>query len=301
MAWKLRWWLAGYIIVLVVALTVVFGAPYPITPAVACEAGSDAILRVDDFSQIPTLVLEDAQGISRTIYERDQSRANELTCQLAATYLAAKDKDVIVIFSPGGWGWDPVSEIPGWKTILSGIETTLKSYGHNTLVIDHKRTAHTLTGTIGETEVMLGVYPYKVEELVARVDFLIRHFPKLRIILSGESQGAAISEEVVQRFKDNSRVFSIQSGPPFWHVSHPFERSLVIDNNGIQPDAFTSGDWIVITRANLEAAFGIYRGSRGNILLYIGAPGHDYSWEYPAVRQQITDFLSQHFAAPLSE
>ena len=61
-------------------------------------------------------------------------------------------------------------------------------------------------------------------------------------------------------------------GPPCWHPSHEFARSLVIDDNGRDQDSFTSGDWVRIIRANVEAAFGQYQGSEGNILLYIGAP-----------------------------
>ncbi len=296
MSGKVHWWLTGYALLLLMALVVSFAAPCPMVPAFACEAASDAVLSTEDFNQVPAAVLEDAWNTAHAVYGNNQSRASELTRQLAGTYLAARDKDVIVIFNPGGWGWDPVTEIPGWETILAGIDTTLQGYGLSTLVIDYKRTDHSFAGTIGEIESILGVYPYKVEELVARASFLTRHLPGLRIILTGESQGAAISEKAMQKLRDNPRVYAIQSGPPFWNASHPFERSLVIDNNGIQPDAFTKGDWVVIIRANLEAILGIYHGSKGNILLYIGAPGHDYSWEYPEVCEQITSFLARYFS-----
>lgn len=71
----------------------------------------------------------------------------------------------------------------------------------------------------------------------------------------------------------------------------------MIDNNGVEPDTFSRGDWATMLRANVEAALGLYRGGKGNILLYIGAPGHDYSWQYEAVRNRITSFLAWHFAS----
>ena len=135
----------------------------------------------------------------------------------------------------------------------------------------------------------------KADELAARVNFLTAHLPNLRVILCGESNGAAIAEDAVQRLKDNPRVYAIETGPPCWHPSHEFARSLVIDDNGRDQDSFTSGDWVRIIRANVEAAFGQYQGSEGNILLYIGAPGHVYSWDYPVVRDQMNAFLAANF------
>jgi len=294
---QIRRWSIGFVILLAVALTIVLLAPSPAMPAVACDANRDSTpLMTDNFAGVPSQVLEDARTLAHEFYGKDSAKADNMVSQLVATYQAASDKDFVVFFNPGGWGWDPMSEIPGWESILQGIDSTLNSYGFRTLLVDYKRTAHGLNGVIGETEVLLGIQPMKANELAARVDFLTRHLPGLRVILTGESNGAAICEDAMSRLEGNPRVFAIQTGPPFWHRSLPLERSLVIENNGVQPDAFSTGDWVVILRANLEAAFGIYRGSKGNILLYIGAPGHDYNWDYPTVRTQITEFLAQKFA-----
>jgi hypothetical protein len=102
--------------------------------------------------------------------------------------------------------------------------------------------------------------------------------------------------------EDNQQVYSIQLGPPAWIGSADSDRSLVMRSNGAVPDAFSQGDLPTLIRANLEALFGIYQGSPGKILLYIGAPGHDYQWEYEdedgrgyTVRSQVINFLEQHW------
>jgi hypothetical protein len=291
MDFKSYWWIPGYILSLVVVLVVSLSIPSSVSVATACEAKSDEIISVDDFSSIPALVIEDAQNTAYSVYGDDKPEVKHLTSQLIGTYQASMGKDVVIIFNSGGWGWDPIEEIPGWGSILRGIETTLSNYGLNSLIIDYKRTSHSFAGVMNEIESMLGFYSYKVDELVARANFLTRQFPDLKIILTGESNGSVIGEKAMQRLSDNSRVYSIQCGTPFWYASQSSDRSLIINSNGIEPDSFSNGDWIEIIRANLEAAFGIYTGGKGNVLLYIGAPGHDYSWEYQEVRQRIIGFL----------
>ncbi|MDD5497851.1 MAG: hypothetical protein PHI10_00005, partial [Dehalococcoidales bacterium] len=78
--------------------------------------------------------------------------------------------------------------------------------------------------------------------------------------------------------------------------SKAHERSLVMRHNGKIEDSFSQGDVFTILRSNLEAMLGIYQENPGDILFYIGAPGHYYTWEYPEFRREITSFLSLHFS-----
>jgi len=75
------------------------------------------------------------------------------------------------------------------------------------------------------------------------------------------------------------------------------ERVLLLRSNGTIPDSFSNGYILTIIRANLEAAFGISQEYAGNILLYIGAPGHDYDWEYEELQSRVTEFLTEYFSA----
>lgn len=290
-------WSAAFVLSLGVALLTVFMTPSSLMPALACDAETDGrLLAASDFSQVPPQVVQDARDVAAAFYGDNEAKADEMVSHLVGTYLAASDQNFVVIFNPGGWGWDPVSEIPGWESILFGIEKTLDGFGYKTLLVDFKRTRHGLNGIIGELEVLAGIQPAKAEELAALVTFLTQHLPDLRVILTGESNGATIADNALSLLRQNPRVFAIETGPPAWHPSMEFERSLVIANNGVQPDTFSNGDIILIIRSNAESAFGIYKGGKGDILLYIGAPGHFYSWDYPAVRAQVVDFLTTEFA-----
>ncbi len=290
-------WSAVFVLSLGVALLTVFLAPSSLMPALVCDAKTDEhVLTASDFSQVPPQVVQDARVMAQAFYPRDKHKADEMVNQLVGTYLAAAGQDFVVIFNPGGWGWDPVSEIPGWESILFGIDSRLAELGYKTLLLDYKRTRHGFNGIVGELEVLIGIQPSKAKELASRVIFLTEHLPDLRVILTGESNGATIADNALSLLRGNPRVFAIETGPPVWHPSLEFERPLVIKNNGVQDDTFSNGDIILIIRSNVESVFGIYKGGKGDILLYIGTPGHFYSWDYPEVRAQVVDFLTAKFS-----
>lgn len=291
-------WLGGFTLLLAAALTVALVLPSPFMPGLMCMEVGGQVLSSSDFNRIPTQTAASARELGQKFFPGDKTRAEDLTGQLVGTYLAAADKDFVVIFNPGGWGWDPLSEIPGWESIMNGISDTLAGYGYKTLLLDYKRTRHGFDGVVGEMEVLLNVQPAKAQELAEQVNFLTDNIPGIRVILTGESNGATIADDALRLLKDNTRVFAIETGPPVWHPSLQCSRSLIIRNNGEQADTFSNGDIPTIIRANAESAFGMYDGTEGNILLYIGAPGHYYSWDYPEVRSQVGKFISGILKSP---
>ena len=291
-------WLGGFTLVVAASLTLALAWPSPLMPGLMCAESDGRVLAASGFSGVPPQVVQNAVELGQQLFPGDKARAADLTGQLMGTYLAAADKDFVVIFNPGGWGWDPLTEIPGWESIMNGISDTLGEYGCKSLLLDYKRTRHGFDGVVGETEVLLNIQPAKAEELAARVNFLTQNLPGIRVILTGESNGATIADDAEQLLKANPRVFAIETGPPVWHSSLAFPRSLVIKNNGEQADTFSNGDIPDIIRANAESAFGIYHGAQGNILLYIGAPGHYYNWDYAAVRSQVERFVTGIVKSP---
>ena len=291
-------WLGGFTLLLAGALTLTLIAPSPFVPGLMCAEVGGQVLSSSDLNGVPPQVAASAGELGRKFFPGDEAKAADLAGQLIGTYLAAADKDFVVIFNPGGWGWDPLSEIPGWESIMNGISGTLGGYGYNSILLDYKRTRHGFDGVVGETEVLLNVQPAKAQELAARVSFLTDNIPGLRVILTGESNGATMADDTLRLLEDNPRVFAIETGPPVWHPSLRFSRSLIIRNNGEQADTFSNGDIPTIIRANAESAFGVYQGAQGNILLYIGAPGHYYSWDYAAVRSQVGNFVSGIVKSP---
>jgi len=287
---------------IIVALTVAISfaivmlAPSPVVPATACHAESDgAPLYIQDFSVMPQPLIDDAAELATELFGKNQKKSHDFVSQLLAIYLEAKDKDVIVIFNSGGFGWTPIEEAPGGQGFAIGIESELAALGYSSLLLDHFRTTETLNGCLSEFMAEADLYPSRAKDLASRVEFLTGNIPGIRIILVGQSNGAGICERVMRILKDNQQIYSIQLGPPFWNDIIELDRSLVLKSNGLIPDAFSHGDITTIIRANLESIFGISEDNQGKILLYIGAPGHDYSWEYESVRSQVIDFLDRWF------
>jgi hypothetical protein len=294
---EVRGFKIGVTLTLAVSLAIVLLAPSPVVPAVASEVGTwGAPLELQDFSAVPQPLVDEANRLAANLFGNNRGKRDDFVSQLLATYLVAKDKDVVVIFNSGGWGWTPVEEIPDWQGIITGIGSELADSGHSTLFLNHLRTARTLNGCLSELMLAAELYPPKTRDLATRVEFLTRNIPGISVILVGQSNGADICEGVMKLLGDNQQLYSIQLGPPFWDKTTGLDsRSLVLRSNGTIPDSFSQGDMFTVIRANLEALFGISQKNPGHILFYIGAPGHDYGWQYEAVRSQIISFLEKHW------
>ena len=296
MSAKVRRLKIGVSLTVVLSLAIVLLVPSPVVLATVSEVGAGGIpLSTDDFSAVPQYIVDDANTLATELFSDAEEKRQDFISQLQATYLAAKDKDIVIIFNSGGWGWTPIEASPYGLSLVSGISSELASLGYSVLFLDHLRPSGGWQVIINESVEIATRYPSKAKDLAARVRFLTRHIPDLRVIIAGESEGSLICDSVMSILKDNSKVYSIQLGPPFWDNSTVSDRSLVLRSNGVVPDAFSQGDIFAIIRANLEALFGISQDNPGKILLYIGAPGHDYRWEYPEVRSQITNFLRSSF------
>ena len=133
-------------LVLAVCLAIVLLAPSPIVPATVCKAYNNGPLYTDDFSGIEQPVIDDACRTAASLFGDNRQKCDDFVSQLLATYLEAEGKDIIVIFSAGGWGWDSIEDSPGWTSIMHGIEDELDDMGLSYLVLDHKRTTHDLKG-----------------------------------------------------------------------------------------------------------------------------------------------------------
>ncbi len=254
-------------------------------------------LSTPDLSAVPESVVKDATVLSMELFGGYQEKYGDFTNQLLATYAEAKDKDIVVIFNPGGWGWNVLDSSPGWKSIITGIEIELDSLGYDSLLLSYQRTDESVRGVIDEFVEVTSVYPSKAENLARRVEFLTDHIPGLKVIVAGESNGTVISDGAMNILQNNPQVYSIQTGPPFWHKSIRLDRTLVLDNNGRTPDSFSQGDIPTMVWASLKDLIGLPQPEEesGRIMYFVRAPGHDYRWQYPGVYSQITNFMKQNF------
>lgn len=255
-------------------------------------------MSVGNLADIPQSVVEDATALAEELFGDHQAKRDDFVNQLLATYLEAKDKDFVVIFNPGGWGWSLLEASPQWHSIFDGMESVLDDKGYTSLWLSYQRTADNLLGRLNEFVALITDYSAETQDLVSRVEFLTENVPDLRVIITGESNGAIITDSVMNILEDNPQVYSIQTGPPFWYETAMLDRTLVLTDNGIIPDSFNQGDFITMIWGNIRALFGISqpRDDAGNILYYVRAPGHDYQWRYPGVGSEITNFLEENFA-----
>jgi hypothetical protein len=264
---------------------------------ITSEIGNGGLpLAATDLSAVPPSVTNDATRIAAELLGDGQSNYNDFVNQLLGVYLEAKDKDFVVLFNPGGWGWNLVEASPGWQSIFDGIESELADSGYTSLLLTYQRTFNTLQGRVDEAVEMLTGYSSKSKDLACRVEFLTSHIPDLKVIIAGESNGTIIVDQTMNLLANNQQVYSIQTGPPFWHQNIMLDRTLIMTDNGMVPDSFSQGDFLAMAGANLRALFGVPRPEdNATVFLYVRAPGHEYWWQHPGVYSQIENFLGKNF------
>ncbi len=290
---------------MVVALTVVLSLGAVLVVPSSVLMGATGVvgdegrpLTEADFAAIPGPVIDDAVRLAGELYGDYREEDSDFVRQLLTMYLEAQDKDFIMVFNAGGWGSKSMEVSHDMRSIFDGINYDLDAAGYSTLFVDYLRTTdETVRGHLDEMMSMLSLYPSKARDLALRVQFLTDHLPGTRVIVTGESTGAIICDRVMDILEGNPRVYSIQTGPPFWYRNKALERTLVLKDNGMVPDSFSQGDFFTIISATLESALGVVtpEGQSGKVLYYLGAPGHEYLWEYPGVYSRILDFIYQNF------
>jgi hypothetical protein len=250
-----------------------------------------------DFSSVPETVIESAKKFAAEVKGTSQSKVQDLVNQFLAAYMEVKNSDFVIIFNPGGWGWNYQQKTTGWGSILAGIQSQLESQGYQAQVMNYRRTSGGITGVVREFLEAATFYPNKARDLAARIQFLTDNLPDLKVIIAGESTGTVITDKTMQIFKDDPRVFSIQTGTPFWHKPGELDRTLLLNSNGATIDTFSYGDIPAMVWATVKSWFGVTspHDKAGNILFWLRAPGHDYSWQYPGVYNNIVSFIKKNF------
>ncbi len=283
----------GVFLTIAVSMVIVLCTPSTIVPAKASERGASGILTIDDYSGIPQSVINDAKETAASLFV-SEDKCKNFVKQILASYVKAKDVDVVVFVNSGGWGWSAIDQ-SNERELAPGIDGLLTGLGNSTLWIDYYRTEANFYGAMGEVMMALSTNPARGQELAARTNFLTDNLPDLEVILLGISNGCTICSGAMPILEENERVYSIQLGPPVWNNNSYLENVLLLRTNGTIPDSFSHGDIITIIRASIEGVFGIPQKNEGDILLYIGAPGHDYDWHYEWMIEQINEFLTTYF------
>ena len=230
------------------------------------------------------------------------AQCNKFADEVTEIYFASKDIDFLLVYNTGGFGGATMEGDPEWPSILNGIQAELDDLGYESMIVEYQRGKGGIIGFIGEVEELKNNYPSKAPELAAKVAFLTKYNPDLKVITTGRCFGAVVSNEVMELEVANPQVYSIQAGVPFWYTDPGGERSLVIEENGIMPDILGSKGLLVfiwaLAKANLDQLPSTSPSEEGSIRVlnwYIKAPGHTYTWDHLEVRSEVIDFLEKNF------
>ncbi len=253
-------------------------------------------LPAGDYSSVPQSVIDSAVELATGLVGNSQEKLQNTVDQFLTAYEEAKGRDFVIVFNSGGWGWN-ISQASGWGSILDGITSQLESQGYQTMVMNYRRTSSGLSGIMREFMEAVTRYPHKARYLAARIEFLTANLPNLRVIITAESTGTVITDKTMGILKNDSRVYSIQTGTPFWHKSSSLERTLLMNTNGAIPDAFSYGDIPAMVWTTVKSWFGMSspNDKPGHVMFWLKAPGHDYSWQYPGVYNKIVEFIKNNF------
>lgn len=251
---------------------------------------------------------EEVSHLARQLFRSDTKKCARFTDRLWDTYNRAKDKDFLLIHNPGGWGCTPLEECLQWeRSVVEGVSDTMKRLGYDCLLTQYFRSGNSwrahLRELMKEARFFFGGKSTEVDFMAAELRFITQHIKNLKVLLIAASQGAAFSNAVMRHLRGHPQVYSIELGIFFPHMPRRVitERTLAIDSNGLMPDPMSHRNLWAGFKAYLTAPYRWlkYRiqGKPEKFTYCINAPGHDYSWEYPKVKQQITDFLTANFSA----
>ena len=251
---------------------------------------------------------EEASYLGQQLFGNEAAKCAGFTNRLWDICTRARGKDFLLIHSPGGWGSTPLEHLLPWeRSIVEGVTATLKEMGYSWLLTQHFRSSNSwwthLQDIKNEADFFFKGTSFKAEVMAAELKFIAHHLNNPKVILLGASQGAAFSNAVMRQLGGLRRVYSIELGIFFPHLPRRVvtKRTLAIDNNGLLPDP--------MVHLNLKVGFKVYitapfrwvkyrlAGKPKKFTHCINAPGHDYGWQYPKVRQQIVDFLNINFSA----
>lgn len=282
---------------ILLSLAIVFLSSPPIASGVISRLGeSNSISANLDLAGVSVQIYDDAERVSKSLCGDNQKVVDAFTNEILSTYVDARDCEVVVIFNPGGWGWRFVNDSPNWSSIFKGMKEYLDLNNVDALFLEHRRSDGTLQSYVDEYVSVIGIDSFKARVLATRINFLTEHISGIKIIITGESNGTVICDEVMKILHGNPQVYSIQTGTPFWHEDDENSRTLIINNNGIVPDTFANGDFFTMISRNVETLFGFstFDASKGHVLNLFAAPGHTYTWEDLTVRNKIENFLTQN-------
>ncbi|MBN1367529.1 MAG: hypothetical protein JW967_06365 [Dehalococcoidales bacterium] len=249
------------------------------------------------------VILEDARTLARRFFPRETKQKEAFINRLVENYVAAKDKDTLIMHNPGGWGCTDIENLIDWeRSVVEGFKAALTKMQRNWILLQYFRAGSKWYEHLMNFPEQLRYYIsgkfFRAELLAAELNFLTGHINNLKIFLLGVSQGAAFGNTVMAYAGNNPNVFSIELGTFFVHMKRRVitNRTLAMDSNGLMPDPVSSFRIKPALKAYSTAPYRWlkYRltGKPEKFTYCINVPGHEYQWEFPNVGTKIGNFLA---------
>jgi hypothetical protein len=249
-----------------------------------------------------TDLLDEAQEVARQLFGNHEEKVAAFTGRVMDTCARAQGKDFLLIHNPGGWGNRVFEQCLDWeRSVVTGVSATLEKMGYNQLMIQYLRSGMGRREWLQDVRDQLSFFGNKAKIMAAELELITRHLDNLKVILIGVSQGAAFANAVMRQLDGHHRVYSIELGMFFFHLSRRVvtERTLSMDSNGAEPDAAVRCDMLPVLRAYAAApvrwARLLLKGKPVRFTYCVNVRGHNYDWSYPEVQKQVTDFLQNKF------
>lgn len=209
---------------------------------------------------------------------------------------AAHSGEVLIIFNSGGWGDTPLERADDFTPILKSMQKLIRHLGYSSNVIAYTRTLSNLRGRMAGVKEQLNSFKSGSQILADDVKQLVERFPEKKFIIAGFSTGGGFTSGAMKNLGNNPNVYGISVGVPAWFNTYSSERSLVLDNCGLDP--ICAGDANAIALAVLKAPFkwinARLKGQKLSFALSVQIPHHEYSWASPEVGRPINNFLEDN-------
>jgi hypothetical protein len=203
--------------------------------------------------------------------------------------------DVIIFFTPGGWGDITYTEESYARSLLEGIRRTLKDWKYRASVIGYPRTKAGILGKLKSMKEVVTAFPTESKRLAKLSDSIATRYKNIKIILIGYSFGGAFVNEVMKKVK-NGRIYCIEAGTPFVYKIFRSKNVLCLDNAG--KDALAMGNfrklsWVGV-KGLLKLVF-LFKLIRLRISEAFHFEEHEYFWRDKEVKCKVLDFLGEKF------
>jgi pimeloyl-ACP methyl ester carboxylesterase len=213
---------------------------------------------------------------------------------------ATGDHDAIVIFNAGGFGDFPLEKAADFASVLNGIQGVIQHLGYRSTTVVYRRVDRGLSGKLFGTKEQLNSFRLTSQIQISDLAFLCHTFHHKKFILVGFSIGGGLSARTLAALKLAPNLLGITVGVPFWFQTYASPKSLVLNNDNLDP--LCTGNFKIIAANVIRSPWvwlkSRFTGEKISLALAFKFPYHDYPWSSPRIGIPIRRFLEEELDSP---